>query len=209
MTKEELAAAISLGHEQRGLEFKGPGLQTDKQLMMKVARAVLGMANRRDGGRVIIGVVDDDGGLDPVGLNVDHLRTWTYDDVSATVARYADPMVSFGITNVIDDDGRTFVILRVEEFRDIPILCKKGFTDEQNRVLLRDGACYVRSWRKPETSEIPTHEEMRELIDIAVDKKLREFVSRAQTAGLLDSAGRIKPNDSELFAQQQERMWTN
>ena len=75
MTEQEFEQFVQLGHETPGVEFKSPGLRTDKNFLAGVARAVLAMANRRGGGLVIIGVRDDgsqlqcrhrgcDGGLD-------------------------------------------------------------------------------------------------------------------------------------------------
>lgn len=58
MTNQEFASYLALNHELQGVEFKGPGPRSDKQLFAKVVRAVLGIANRRDGGLLIIGVDD-------------------------------------------------------------------------------------------------------------------------------------------------------
>ena len=44
MTPDELRTAIALGREQRNVEFKGPGVRTDKAFLAKVIRAILGMA---------------------------------------------------------------------------------------------------------------------------------------------------------------------
>ena len=59
MTETELRQAISLGREQRGTEFKGPSIPTDRHFQAKVIRAILGMANKPGGGTVVIGVDDD------------------------------------------------------------------------------------------------------------------------------------------------------
>ena len=95
MTDQEFAQILELDHETSGVEFKGPGPRTNRQLFASVVRAVLGMANRRDGGKVIIGVADNGGVLSPVGLNEDDLITWRYDDIADGIAAYADPSVSF------------------------------------------------------------------------------------------------------------------
>ena len=83
MTDQELAELIALGHETRGVEFKGPGRSSNREVMAVVVRAVLGMANRRDGGRVIIGIEDNAAILTPVGLSAAELTTWRFDDVAA------------------------------------------------------------------------------------------------------------------------------
>ncbi|GAI18933.1 unnamed protein product, partial [marine sediment metagenome] len=75
MTDEEFAAILTLDYELPGIEFKGPGLASDKHLFARVAKAVLGMANRRDGGRVIIGVECIPSVVNPTGLTEPQLRT--------------------------------------------------------------------------------------------------------------------------------------
>jgi len=192
MTEQEFEEILSFGHELRGVEFKGPGGRSDRQFFSKVVRAVLGMSNRRDGGLVIVGVSDDSGVLCPIGLTASDLATWKYDDVADGLASYADPSVTFDL-EIVQYNGGNYVVLRVGEFEEVPVLCKKPYPD-----VLRQGACYVRSRRKPETSEIPSQEDMRDLVELATEKRLRRFVSQAQAAGVSLSAAR-PATDEQLF----------
>ena len=178
MTDEEFARIMGLSHELRGVEFKGPGPSSDRRLFAQVVKAVLGMANRRHGGRVIIGADDPVSALDSVGLNETDLATWNYDDVADRIAAHADPNVNFDL-EVREYNGNKYVVLQVEEFADIPVLCKRAYGD-----VLRDGACYVRTRRKPETSEIPTQADMRDLLDLAIEKGVTQFLERARRTGL-------------------------
>lgn len=71
--------------------------------------------------------------------------------------------------------------------------------------MLRKGACYVRPRRKPETTEIPTQEDMRDLLDLAAEKRLRKNLERVSRAGGViipfQTAGRsVSPQ--ELFDKQ-------
>jgi predicted HTH transcriptional regulator len=178
MNEQDFAALLALGHETRGVEFKGPGSRTDKAFLAWVVRGVLGMANRSDGGRVIIGVEDHAGVLTPKGLDVAQLESWrSYDDVVASINEYASPRVSLERQRFVFQ-GHNIVILQAAEFEDIPILCRKEYQSPRGRdrtTILRQGACYVRSRHKPETSEIPSEEEMRELLDLAIDKGVRGY----------------------------------
>ena len=188
---------MGLSHELTGIEFKGPGPSTDRQLFAQVVKAVLGMANRRDGGRVIIGVETLGNMLNPVGLNGADLYTWNYDDVADRIAVYADPSVSFEI-EVREYNNDNYVAIEVEEFSDVPVLCKRAYRD-----VLRDGACYVRTRRKPETSEIPTQADMRDLLDLAIEKGVRRFLAQAHRDGLtVPSAGTPLTADEEQFNEQ-------
>jgi hypothetical protein len=57
VTEEDFAKLLARGYESRGVEFKGPGIRTEKLFLARVVRAILGMANSRDGGtsRLILG----------------------------------------------------------------------------------------------------------------------------------------------------------
>lgn len=182
MTSEELEKLLKVGYESNGVEFKGPGKRTDKDFLARVIRAVLGMSNRRDGGLIVIGVGSNN--LEPIGLSPEELNTWSnYDDVSASINEYASPSARFDI-EIVEISRKFFIVLYVYEFADIPILCTKDYNVAKSTVLRR-GGCYVRARHKPETSEIPSEEEMRELLNLAIDKGVKDFVDRARHAGMI------------------------
>ena len=164
------------------------------------------MSNRRDGGLVILGV--DDKTLDAVGLNDKDLATWSnYDVLSASVNQYTNPSVSFDLDPPLIYKSKNIIIIQVREFDEIPILCSQDYgVPSKNAPTLRRGACYVRSRNKPETAEIPSQEEMRELLELAVDKGVRRFITRAQKAGLfgLIPSAPAPQGDEELFRRQIE-----
>ncbi len=188
---------MALGHELSGVEFKSPGPMSNRRLVAQIIKAVLGMCNRRDGGTVIIGVEDSQGVLNQVGLAETDLAEWRYDALADQVARYADPSASFTL-EVKQYEGSSYVVLEVDEFIDVPVLCKRSYDD-----VLSDGACYVRPRRKPETSDIPTQADMRDLLDLAIEKGVRQFLERAQRVGLLSSPVLgSAPTDQEQFDEQ-------
>lgn len=201
MTEEEFAELVALGREQASVEFKGPGLRTDRHLFAKVTRAVLGMANLRDGGRVVVGIAEEQTGLDLKGLTQDELSTWSYDDLADGFAPYADPGVKFD-SEIVEYKRRHFLVIRVEEFDEVPVLCRKGYNRDRD-VILRDGACYIRPRRKPETIEVGTYADMRDLIELATDKALRRYIARAQTAGIPLIIPK-EESDEDLFEKQLE-----
>jgi predicted HTH transcriptional regulator len=173
VTSEQLRTAIALGREQRNTEFKGPGARSDKPFLAKVVRAVLAMANRSDGGVVVIGVDDDGESLTPTGLTQTQVATWRYDDLQSSVTNYADPAVDMDV-NVVSLDGHEFIAITVSGFSELPILCKKDYSG-----ILRNGALYVRRYGKNESVEIPSHIEMREVIERAAELVARKMVRTA------------------------------
>jgi predicted HTH transcriptional regulator len=194
VTDGEFTEIMALGRESSDVEFKGPGPLSNGRLVAQVVKAVLGMANKIDGGSVIIGMEDVGDSFNPIGLSDADLRTWTYDAVADQIARYADPSVSF-VLETKENIGDRFVVLEVSEFSEIPVLCKRAYGS-----VLRDGACYVRTVRKPETTDIPTQADMRALLDLAIDKGMRRFIDRSQLTGLL------VPGTLDPRALQQQRL---
>jgi len=182
LTNDQFAAMLSLGREQNGVEFKGAGPRTDKNLLVKVIRASLGMSNRRDGGWVVVGVNEGESGIDPAGLSDNDLLTWSYDAFGDNVAVYADPGISFDLQTIVFNDKK-FLAIRVTEFEEAPTICKKDYNAE-GKIILREGALYVRGRRKPETTEVRSLNDMRDLLELATEKALRRFISRASAVGL-------------------------
>ena len=187
ISRQTFADWIAMGREQSGVEFKGPGPFNSKHLLGKVMRAMIAMANHRDGGYVVLGVDEPKEQLILTGLSQEHRDTWAYSTLADKLSSYADPAVTFILSELLYQD-RLFLILEVDEFADLPILCKKRYDsdlmkDGKKDLLLREGACYVRSRYKPESAEVRGQTEMRELLDLATVKALRRCLSATSEAG--------------------------
>lgn len=75
--------------------------------------------------------------------------------------------------------GARVVVLEVAEFEDVPHICKR----DNQRVLVK-GHIYVRPRGKPQSVAVPSSDETRQLLDVAIDKGVRDFVRRAGAAGV-------------------------
>jgi len=193
MDKSEFQGLIQLG-EGRSLEFKRSTSWNDKGFKANIAKSILAFSNVRDGGRIVVGVEQkDDGGFNPVGMTEEHLVTWNYDNIASYVSEFADPFVEFSLERV-DVDLMTFLLITILEFRELPVVCKR---DGNSR--LRKGAIYTRTYRMPESAEVPSQTELREILDLATEKKIRLFHTMASRVGLTVPIG---PSDSERFNQQ-------
>jgi hypothetical protein len=116
MTDEDLRRIVEHGHETRGVVFKPPGRRDEGFLFAQIVRAMLGLANRRGGGAVIVGLLEaKDKTLQPLGVDADEEASWHYDLVSAAVAPYSDPSLVFDI-EVRAFDGKRFVVITGQEF---------------------------------------------------------------------------------------------
>jgi hypothetical protein len=86
----------------------------------------------------------------------------TYDHLARALANYADPPLRFDVAAVQLSSGATVAVIEVFEFEDIPHFCAKHYDG-----VLREGALYVRPRKVPETSEVASAVEMREVIELA------------------------------------------
>ena len=120
------------------------------------------MSNLPLGGWVIVGVQDDG---TPDGLSAPDFATWfETDELSAGLNAYADPFVQVEI-NEASYQGMKFVVLRVKEFEEIPVLARKDSPPKPDgKLVIRRGGCYVRPVLQPASVEVPTQTEMREIL---------------------------------------------
>jgi hypothetical protein len=179
LSNDEIAAFIAAGHEVRNVEFKGRGSTSDSEFVAKVARAAIAMANQRDGGYVIIGV--DEADPERCGLDAVLLAEWMdFDTVVDKLNRYADPPVRLSRDLRQLPGGEDVVVLEVAEFDDIPILAAR----DSPKNVIQLGHLYTRSFRKPESTSTHTHNELREVLDLATQKQLGRFLRTARGAGM-------------------------
>lgn len=201
LTVADLESLLASGYELRGFELKGPGNRSDSHFLAKIVKAAISMGNLRDGGNVVVGVADANPAAMLPGLNPDDLASWlAYDDVARKFAEYASPPLQFNIAQRELKSGAAVVVIEVSEFADIPHLCARDY-----QGVLRKGALYVRSRRVPETAEVPTIVEMREVLQVAPEKALRAFVETAERGGVAISPA--QPSDTDAFAEERRDAW--
>jgi len=164
------------------------------------------MGNLRDGGEIVIGIEDGNPAALLPGLAPDDLKLWLdFDNVSRKLAVYADPPLRFDIEAMDLSSSAVVAVLHVYEFADLPHLCGKEY-----EAVLRKGALYVRTRTVPETTEVASSVEMRELLDLATEKALRNFVGIAERAGVRLTTvppGKPTPSDEERYEDQRGRAW--
>ncbi len=203
-TRDEVQQYLALGTESRRFEVKGPGSRKDKHYCAVVAQAVMAMGNLRDGGYVCLGIDNRQLPTMLPGLTAELLIEWSaVDDVHDALGRYCDPPASFAVLPMTLDSGADVVILDVDEFDLIPHVAKRDYPN-----IIRSGALYVRPRGKPRTEIVPNALEMRDLLDLATDKAVREFLRRATAAGLpLAQVASPAELERELFANEAAAAW--
>lgn len=188
---------ISNGREERHVEFKQTMNWSDAATKSKVVKTSIAMANLRDGGFIVFGIErQSDDSYVPVGMKPEDYDSFKQDDISMEVNNYADPFVELTVQK-LERDRKLFAVIQIREFLELPVLCKRDGVER-----LRSGAIYVRPRRKFETAELPSQADLREILDLAVEKKIRNFFSQIERVGarLMIPEGR----DAKAFAEQLE-----
>ena len=197
MSQTEIEEVIKYPNEERYLEFKGP-VSWNGEIKVKITKSIMALANLRDGGWIVIGKEEQsDRSFRLIGLSQQESDTYDSDEIKAFVYARAEPPVSFDVVKT-DFEKKRFVLIKVSEFAEVPIICKKS-----DGNILHCGQVYVRSKGKPESIPIPSDAEMREIIEIAVDKGVRNFVKRLQRTGIWAPREQAQTADDEAAYRNQ------
>lgn len=192
---DPITRLIELGREERFLEYKASGPWDSYK--DKIAKTCMGMANKRDGGTIVIGVAEKQGRFVPEGMLNEHVATYDPDEVQAYINRFADPYVRIELHRVTRN-GKKFVAVVVHEFDEIPVVCKRN-----KGTILRQGAIYCRSHRVHETCEVQSQTEIREIIKMATEKGIRRYLELSERVGVPVEAI-IRARTAEAFDRQLE-----
>lgn len=175
MKPDVLESLLQGATETDAIEFKGPMTWDAKNLV----KDILAMANIVDGGAIIIGVEEGET-FERRGLTPAHLASYKSDDMRDQIAPYADPRVIFSRQIVEDATGLRYVVIEVEPFEEIPVICARDGHDVQA------GAIYYRSRaRRPESARVSRSEDMREIVESAIVRRSRQL----QRIGFAPEAG--------------------
>lgn len=166
----------------------------------------MAMGNLRDGGLVCLGIDNTQIAAMAPGLSQTQLTAWSdFDDAHDALARYCEPPVSFHLFPLRLSNGIDIVVLEVSEFDHVPHICKRDYQDA-----LQNGATYVRPHGKPRSVVVPSATEMRELLDLATTKGVREFIRRIGDVGVaLGSGQSVDEATREAFATEAATAWSS
>jgi predicted HTH transcriptional regulator len=189
----DVESALRLGSETRSVEVKSACLpKKNTGPMGRVVRAVLALSNIVDGGHIIIGV--DNHAMEAMtpGLTDEQFEAWTVDEQPHDlVSRYIDPPISLQFKGYHIRNGVKVAVIEVPGIAGEPRFCIRDLNDpaDGGKIILREGALYVRSIGKPESVEVRT--------------RVRAFVEQASRAGLVLGAG----PDPAIAATEADARW--
>jgi predicted HTH transcriptional regulator len=190
---ERAVGALQRCEETQSIEFKR---SSDwDSLKPHLIQTVLGMANLRDGGIILIGVEQNDSGWVLSGISAAHLASFDVDVATDQVNVYASPHAKITIVS-FREEGRTFLAIEVHEFSDTPVVCKKNGPTGSG---LMEGAVYIRPpGVRPQTTRVMRADQMHDLLELAAEKRTRRFLEVARRVGMAPEESHMQRFDEEL-----------
>jgi len=175
MDPVELEQLLREGRETLSLEFKQSMNWGAEATKAKVVKAALAIANKRDGGLLVFGLTPpvNAGPHTLDGMTQADHDSFNQDNVMAKVNAHASPSVDLTVHHRVVD-GKLCVVIEIREFQDYPVICSNDLVVAGNVIAVK-GRMYCRSRRTIETTEVRTVEDLRDIIEIAVDKGLNRY----------------------------------
>lgn len=170
MNSADIEQLIARKMETRNVDFK-EGFKWSKEnrdLQLDLLKDMMAMANTRDGGTLILGVVDRD--YTVIGVDQEVSDSFDVTSVAQMLHENASPKITLNVLK-IQVEGKQIVAIDIAEFEDVPIVCADTRKDARGvRTILRKSALYIRT-SAARTEEVSSDEEMRELLGRAITKK--------------------------------------
>lgn len=178
-----ISGILESPNESRTVEFK-PSFSWPSKIdelqnndkAQEVIKSILAMSNLRDGGKIILGVERDNSNQKYVlkGMRNEDLNTYDQDLIFEHVRNFGEPEPKFQVLNNVYD-SKNFIVFSVQSFVFAPIICH----NYRSLRKLENAVFYIRTY-KPETKKITKSWEMREIVDLAIEKDLDLFSTRMQ-----------------------------
>ena len=172
---------IDYPSESRAVELKPsiPWNDVDQQEQVQdIVKSIVGMSNIRDGGKIVLGVrQNSDKTFEVTGMTDEDLQTYDQEKIYQDARNFGKPEPRFEIRSM-KYNGKFFIVFLVQEFLYSSIICRKSGKNLGKEPLVK-GALYIRT-HKPETKRVDDETEMREIIDLAIDKELERFSTKKQ-----------------------------
>lgn len=197
---EDLHRFIQTAGENDFVEAKGPMFWDGKRASAELTKDIIAFANSREGGTIVIGKAEKGR---QNGLSEEQAATFDTTRVAKWVNNHCSPKVRL-TCHPIMYEGLRYIVIKIAEFDDIPVLCIKNWEDS-NKLVLKQGTLFVRN-TNAESTPIQNVDELRVLIGLATVKRKDEFASILQ---VLTSGHSIisRPSDDEQFKEEWASMY--
>jgi len=177
-----ISGILESPNESKSIEFKPSipwpdnidGIQQNNKVQ-EIIKSILAMSNSRDGGKIILGMEKDNSDRHILkGMEKYHLNAYDQDLIFEHVRNFGESEPQFQVLN-IEYNSMNFIVFAVQSFTYAPVICK----NKRHLTQLENAVIYIRT-DKPETKKITEPWEMKEILDLAIEKELDLFSSRMQ-----------------------------
>ncbi|HET7676018.1 MAG TPA: ATP-binding protein [Gammaproteobacteria bacterium] len=165
--------------ERQSVDFKESAAW--EALKWHITRTSMAMANLRDGGIIIIGVSERGESWELTGISDVHLSTYDFDGISDFIAKYTSVPLELDVV-VVHRNSTTYLAIQISEFAHLPCICKRNSSNEARAF--SKGDILIRPPGKPQTKKAEDANEIRELIELAAEKRARAIIEAAGRIGL-------------------------
>ena len=191
--EERVRTALDLPMELPEVEFKSD-MPWD-QLRIKISKTAMGMANRRDGGLIVIGVSQDKTtrkfNLD--GMTQANIDTYVQEPVYEFILKFASPPVEVGVIEV-EHQAKRYVAIAVSPFSHTPVVCKVDAPPDEKRALaFRAGDFIVRLADPVKTTRVTKAEMLHDLLQLAAGRRAAEIILALREGGVQIEELTVKP----------------
>jgi hypothetical protein len=196
--RSRITLALGRCQEQPWLDFKES--QPWQVLRWRLLKTIMGMANLRDGGLIVLGVSERDNTWELTGIQQAHLDTFDYDDIVEQLNKYASPSITLDIVVHDHEEQNRYLAFHVHQFKDSPVVCRNNSPDEvKPKDRLAAGEIYVRSATgKPQTVKITDAVRLHDLLELAAEFRARRMLEVGKRVGLVPGESAASKFDSEI-----------
>jgi len=163
-----------------------------------LAKDILAMANVRDGGFIVVGI--EDGTWKRQGVTDVMKDTYKIDIIRDQMSPFADPSVNLTVETVKDGNEKTYIVIRVMQFEEVPVICKKDCYEAGTKP----GVIYYRnSNRRIESAAVSNAHDLRDILELATVSMMRKRQSYGYTVEPTASPSYILRSDPSFSLQQE------
>lgn len=181
--EERAREAIRGGGEFPSVEFKGDACYSS--LQYKIIKTCMAMSNLPDGGVIVIGVAQNGGRLEPVGVSLDNEVTYETETIYEDVNKYASPPIPLRTFPIAVVQFR-FVAIVIPPFERTPVVCRRNSPGDVSEKLTR-GTVYIRTGSPVASQQIQSAEQMEDLLQHATSLRLAATMRILQSSGATES----------------------
>lgn len=165
MTTIELEQYLEGLNETQNLDYKTAIPWNAKSM----AKDFIAMANVRDGGAIVIGVTENKGIFTRTGVDDSIAGTYKVDIMRDQLASYMDPSVDFTVHFPIDQDERKYVFIKIQPFKEVPVISRCNIPDE----LIRNTIYYRNTNKRVESAPVSNSNDLRDIIETSAVRMMQ------------------------------------